>query len=371
MWLLLSPPPRLQLAAQCARRWDKRGGPRLPTKATPVALTRALIGASPVVTQGLGAAAFWKRSPSSLFLSPALFFDRKLGCTGDEALKTSRGGQIILGYELPCSWDRWTAAAEVNNKRVDSACADCRRAGMQEAAPRRVKRGADPRAPPPPEEPFLTTHDSTGRVRKMPPYSTPPPQNIPAHKREEKITECDFHQNPPQCGISRLFGGAQWLAGSHCVFLMAYLSSAALRRPDVFVRLQGVPEIQARPRGGLPGIWTAVKSGWKKRLRRGERRRLWVWHSCLDHTDHRGPSHENIPLLSVFIKCHLTLGEALAVCPLPTHSGGMRTCSGFGQLAEPISTLAGSIGDFMAVCPPWCFFLSPHLGRQNYYYVVV
>lgn len=120
MWLLLSPPPRLQLAAQCARRWDKRGGPRLPTKATPVALTRALIGASPVVTQGLGAAAFWKRSPSSLFLSPALFFDRKLGCTGDEALKTSRGGQIILGYELPCSWDRWTAAAEVNNKRVDS-----------------------------------------------------------------------------------------------------------------------------------------------------------------------------------------------------------------------------------------------------------
>lgn len=54
----------------------------------------------------------------------------------------------------------------------------------------------------------------------------------------------------------------------------------------------------------------------------------------------------------------LDIGRGFSGVPPPTaipRFGGMRTCSGFGQLAGPISTLAGSIRDFMAVCPPWCF----------------
>lgn len=67
---------------------------------------------------------------------------------------------------------------------------------------------------------------------------------------------------------------------------------------------------------------------------------------------HRSPgtlARKRSPL-HVFNKCHLTWGGGFSPC-----FGGMRTCSGFGQLAGPISTLAGGIGDFMAVCPPWCF----------------
>lgn len=62
----------------------------------------------------------------SLF-NPPLFFPntfysltKKLAYTRDEAL--NMGGkkkkQIILGYELPCSWDCWTAVAKMNNKRL-------------------------------------------------------------------------------------------------------------------------------------------------------------------------------------------------------------------------------------------------------------
>ncbi len=134
--------------------------------------------------------------------------------------------------------------------------------------------------------------------------------------------------------------------------LMAYLSmpSAAcvIRR---FVRLQGVPETHA----GLRGITAnldrrqnqqeeATKTGRKTAAPR----------LALLLGPHRSPgtlTWKHSPL-RVFNKCHLTLGEALAVSP---RFGGMRTCSGFGQLAGPISTLAGSIRDFMAVCPPWCF----------------
>lgn len=131
----------------------------------------------------------------------------------------------------------------------------------------------------------FTTHDSTGRVWKMPPYSTPSPKTLQRTKDGRKTTKCDLHPNPLQSGTD--------LPEVLCL-LMAYLSMpSAARLIRRFVRSQGVPETRCGPARGLWEIWTGVKTK-KKRLRQ----QLWVWHPGLDHTDHRGHSHENV-LLSV------------------------------------------------------------------------
>lgn len=87
-------------------------------------------------------------------------------------------------------------------------------------------------------------------------------------------------------------------ASPNGLFIIVAVSHVVLS--DVFVRSRGVPETRRGLFEGLPPIWTGDKTGEKKRLRRRERQQLWVWHSSLDHTDHRGPSHENI-LLSVYL----------------------------------------------------------------------
>lgn len=62
----------------------------------------------------------------------------------------------------------------------------------------------------------------------------------------------------------------------------------------VYLRLEEACE-------GLPEIWTGVKNRQEEATKTGgERQQLWVWHYGLDHTDHRGHSHENI-LLSVYL----------------------------------------------------------------------
>lgn len=161
-----------------------------------------------------------------------------------------------------------------------------------------------------------------------------------------------------------------WMDLPEVLCLLMALFIIAVSRVRVigrFVRSRGVPETRA----GLRGITgnldrrqnqqeeeEATKTG-RKTAAPGLAFLLGPHRSLGTLTWKHSP-------LRVFNKCHLTLGEALAVSP---RFGGMRTCSGFGQLAGPISTLAGSIRDFMAVCPPWCFFM-PHapLGLTAFFF---
>lgn len=130
-----------------------------------------------------------------------------------------QGVQIILGYELPYSWDCWTALAKMNNKHstrglqlVSSALADC---GITQNKIRRLHRAAaTPRGPnvknrtnlrplrtPLPPRPRLTLQGGRGDLPPMTLlggcgryHPTPhPSQNITVHKRgREKYNKMWF-----------------------------------------------------------------------------------------------------------------------------------------------------------------------------------
>lgn len=199
----------------------------------------------------------------------------------------------------------------------------------------------------------MTPLGGGGGGLKMPPYSTPPPKTL-AHTMEE---EGRGHMRFAPQILSLLLvvrrGTSHWASRPsppHCVLeRLIYQASS-----DRWVAQGPAVPVTAR---GLPETWTGVNT------KKGGPGTAAAW-----TTQITGDSGMKLPSSRfAFNKCHLTLRKALALSP---HFGGMRTCSGFGQLARPISTLAGGFGDFMAVCLPWCFSqrLTPHLDSFFFFF---
>lgn len=201
----------------------------------------------------------------------------------------------------------------------------------------------------------------------MPPYSTPSPKTLQHTKEGRKITKCDLHPNPLkslECGNETSLWKSwidlpEALKSSNGLFIVA----VSFVHYQTFCLLARCTWDSGRPARDYREIWTSVKTSKKKRLRRGERQQLAVWHRSLDHTDHRGHSHEKHSPLHVFNKCHLTLGEALAVSlaleewGLALDLGSWRRLSPHWQEASGISWLFACPGAFPL--PHQTFFFFP------------
>lgn len=128
----------------------------------------------------------------------------------------------------------------------------------------------------------------------------PPRQNITAHKRGQK-NNTQILSSPQSVAwnlsLEELNGSPRCIVSSNGLFIFA----VSHMHYQTFCLLARCTCVSRRPScEGLLESWTGVKPSKKKRLSRGKRQQLWVWHSCLDHTDHWGLSHENI-LLSVYL----------------------------------------------------------------------